>query len=242
MRKAFTLIELLVVIAIIAILAAILFPVFAQARERARAISCVSNCKQIGTAVMMYTQDYDETYFWQPWPGLQNPDWNFPIAQPNLAYYDLLQPYVKNYGAFKCPSNSTQLYAANYPYNNTRPISYGLNELLFGYTSIPMAKLTAPADIVMVTDATSIWSTFNGMAVQDSDNVTRRYCLRSGQKDWFYGFPRHFDGLNAIFADGHAKFGGKPSIADPAGDLYYGYYHNLRISNKAATTPADPIE
>jgi len=68
-HRGFTLIELLVVIAIIAILAAILFPVFAQAREKARTISCLSNTKQIGLACMMYVQDYDETFFSQPWPG-----------------------------------------------------------------------------------------------------------------------------------------------------------------------------
>src|SRR5436309_10572825 len=64
-QHAFTLIELLVVIAIIAILAAILFPVFAQARDKARQTACLSNCKQIGLAVTMYAQDYDETFFWQ---------------------------------------------------------------------------------------------------------------------------------------------------------------------------------
>ncbi|MEY3764870.1 MAG: hypothetical protein RLZ42_1530, partial [Armatimonadota bacterium] len=92
-QSGFTLIELLVVIAIIAILAAILFPVFAQAREKARAISCVSNAKQIGTAVMMYAQDYDETII--PWftrSGLartaQRADLNSWVIN--------LQPYIKN--------------------------------------------------------------------------------------------------------------------------------------------------
>src|SRR6478672_12139117 len=95
--RAFTLIELLVVIAIIAILAAILFPVFAQAREAARKASCVSNLKQIGSSVMMYTQDYDEN------------------TTPSFLYYtngnadlvwwpDLVRPYVKNEQVYLCPS------------------------------------------------------------------------------------------------------------------------------------------
>ena len=92
-KNAFTLIELLVVIAIIAILAAILFPVFAQAREKARSISCLSNMKQLGTSFMMYVQDYDETY-----PLGNQQDWNnsWPVA---------VQPYVKSLGVFRCPDD-----------------------------------------------------------------------------------------------------------------------------------------
>src|SRR5580704_8904154 len=95
-KQAFTLIELLVVIAIIAILAAILFPVFAQAREKARGISCLSNTKQLSMGILMYTQDYDETY---PM-GFQgnSPTWNGPIA-----WDDLIQPYLKSIQVLVCP-------------------------------------------------------------------------------------------------------------------------------------------
>ncbi len=101
-RKAFTLIELLVFIAIIAILAAILFPVFAQAREKARQTSCLSNLKQAGLGIMMYVQDYDETFpkasFWD-------------TSKPFSEYYlwtsqRCIQPYMKNVGIYRCPSDS----------------------------------------------------------------------------------------------------------------------------------------
>ena len=117
MRKGFTLIELLVVIAIIAILAAILFPVFAKAREKARSASCMSNLKQIGLAARMYVQDYDEMfpssrivpgtqahwgdYGWMVANGVQT------ITDTQLqGYPSLLQPYIKNTQIFWCPSDT----------------------------------------------------------------------------------------------------------------------------------------
>src|SRR6476619_5776509 len=91
-RHGFTLIELLVVIAIIAILAAILFPVFASAREKERQTSCISNSKQLGTAVMMYNQDYDEL---MPL---------FRVATPRNTWAGLIQPYIKSWSMAKCPN------------------------------------------------------------------------------------------------------------------------------------------
>lgn len=166
-RTGFTLIELLVVIAIIAILAAILFPVFAQAREKARAISCLSNSKQIGTAMMMYTQDYDETY---------------PVAvfYPNYDIWtDAVVPYIKNYDLWFCPDGGPRMSAAwtalgpNYEWwGNWKWFSqYGYNWDYLnrangdcsnfavggaqGYIGGPpntLASVTQPANTVMLTD------------------------------------------------------------------------------------------
>lgn len=103
-RAGFTLIELLVVIAIIAILAAILFPVFAQAREQARKTSCLSNTKQISLAWAMYTQDYDEGVVWN------NPDamWS-PNADASAFWFGRIYPYVKSYQVFACPDDTRQV-------------------------------------------------------------------------------------------------------------------------------------
>src|SRR5258708_98424 len=101
-QRAFTLIELLVVIAIIAILAAILFPVFAQAREKARAISCLSNLKQDSLAYAMYTQDYDETTPCQVTPVSQRDANNYFVVTGGY-WYNLIEPYIKNYQLLLCP-------------------------------------------------------------------------------------------------------------------------------------------
>src|SRR5689334_11678442 len=156
MRKqtAFTLIELLVVIAIIAILAAILFPVFARARENARRSSCQSNLKQIGLGFAQYTQDYDErlplTMWAPPSPNsgtatgymAQTDSNNLPNAKTYDAYkgavacwVDEIYPYLKSGQIFYCPSDTNAgLYAQYGPAGNLGEISYGMNEFMNGFT------------------------------------------------------------------------------------------------------------
>jgi prepilin-type N-terminal cleavage/methylation domain-containing protein/prepilin-type processing-associated H-X9-DG protein len=158
-ESGFTLIELLVVIAIIAILAAILFPVFAQAREKARQITCVSNAKQIGTGVMMYLQDYDETY-----PQASD-------GTRTITWYDTVKPYIKNGqtvsdptfgnvsygrgGIFDCPSfpddyGQGQKYGAH---DDLFVGNYGLNPGQQNFkAAVPMAAVDAPADKIIVAE------------------------------------------------------------------------------------------
>jgi prepilin-type N-terminal cleavage/methylation domain-containing protein/prepilin-type processing-associated H-X9-DG protein len=120
-RKGFTLIELLVVIAIIAILAAILFPVFAQAREKARQTACLSNLKQIGLATLQYNEDYDEMFYAHRYNltgGAQNPLLSqYPQISGKAAsrefWISVLQPYTKSYDVFKCPDNPNAWVGAN---------------------------------------------------------------------------------------------------------------------------------
>lgn len=121
-RRAFTLIELLVVIAIIAILAAILLPVFAQAREKARQTACLSNAKQIGLALMMYTQDNDETY--PPCYPNGNNGGVKPINGGDTVYMPLenaLDSYIKNWNVWSCPSDSNFSFGDNYWDGNFKP-------------------------------------------------------------------------------------------------------------------------
>jgi len=169
-KQAFTLIELLVVIAIIAILAAILFPVFAQAREKARQTSCISNCKQEALATMMYSEDYDELYPTQSgyYPGI-GWMWNYWMDVPyNSAcgggvcgsawaggmgggFQNVIQPYTKNYQVGECPScpNLGTIYAtaAGAPASQLTSLAY--NGLL---TSFAQAGVVVPAQLPMITE------------------------------------------------------------------------------------------
>ena len=146
-RSGFTLIELLVVIAIIAILAAILFPVFAQAREKARQASCLSNMKQIGLSMTMYVQDYDETFPCNPWNGqpvgTADNDYGKPEYVTRFCWYWQLYPYTKSRKIWVCPSDPNPKSApAGYDpkpdiWGVPTPNSYGVNMLLFPYVVNP---------------------------------------------------------------------------------------------------------
>jgi len=164
-KRAFTLIELLVVIAIIAILAAILFPVFARAREAARATSCKSNLKQIVTACMMYTQDYDEKVV-ASWDAYAN-------VNGGASYWmGMILPYTKNYGIYSCPSFSGP---RETNFNNPQFSSYGHshNFLGWGLANAPaMADVLTPADTIYFTDrARRSWPEF--LANVDSEAVAK---------------------------------------------------------------------
>lgn len=127
-RKGFTLIELLVVIAIIAILAAILFPVFAQAREKARAITCVSNLNQIGLGMMQYLQDYDDrfpTSWAKGFPG--DPNW-------------YIQPYLKSLDVLTCPDKYVTVQQANAVCGPAANDPYGVYYLLPGERDNPTGE------------------------------------------------------------------------------------------------------
>lgn len=157
-RSGFTLIELLVVIAIIAILAAILFPVFSQAREQARKTACMSNLKQIGMAIRMYSQDWDEKfprYGFHPnccrtWPGaavyLQGPLPQYGGFPRVLTMYEALAPYIKSYEIFVCPSDRVQ------SFDNTGTPDQGLSryaDAAYVGDKVPQGSYCTPTELIM---------------------------------------------------------------------------------------------
>lgn len=178
-RQGFTLIELLVVIAIIAILAAILFPVFAQAREQARKTVCLSNMKQVSLGVVMYTQDYDETYpveretsfpncNYDPGYGCQGFGSTTVVDPFGATWRYAVQPYIKNTQLFHCPDDTRNIgwsegYLddtiyhchgnSNVPNDNFH-LSYAYNGYEFDNNNgTALASLGAPANIIMVLES-----------------------------------------------------------------------------------------
>jgi len=184
MKRGFTLIELLVVIAIIAILAAILFPVFARAREKARQSSCLSNVKQLMIAFQMYCQDFDE----RTPLLLYGPD--------EICWTYTFEPYMKNEEILTCPSEPdievcyAQPYQWGYYHMYTRSAtsSYG--------GSVPLAKLKHPAELC------AFGETAQNAKSSGAFNTTGQY----GYARW--APDRHNEGMNCGLVDGHAKWYG----------------------------------
>jgi len=209
-KQAFTLIELLVVIAIIAILAAILFPVFAKARAKARQASCTSNLRQIGTGLAMYREDYDENNVWYRFCNSANPSatkfyppdvWWAPYdpsvapdAAPGANYNTgLLYPYTKNVDIFKCPEERQW------------QCGYAMSYVNGGPMGMPDSFVTVPSDRVVV------WDHRRTPGCADTTNYTANprppFLPFEGDVNSETHYPtRHSGGGNFLFYDGHVKW------------------------------------
>ncbi|HEX9997482.1 MAG TPA: DUF1559 domain-containing protein [Abditibacterium sp.] len=184
-HAGFTLIELLVVIAIIAILAAILFPVFGRARENARRSSCQSNLKQIALGIKQYTQDYDERFPNIPTvvPDAENPGWAYAI-----------QPYLKSEQIFQCPSDT-----AAPPTLGTLVLRAGVAGFSDFYINGNLAVNNAGAGVSEAALNFSANTIMNGEGTSGSANFQQQQNPSAGQ-------ARHLEGANYSFADGHVKW------------------------------------
>jgi prepilin-type N-terminal cleavage/methylation domain-containing protein/prepilin-type processing-associated H-X9-DG protein len=194
-RKGFTLIELLVVIAIIAILAAILFPVFAKAREKARQTSCLSNLKQLGLGALMYAQDYDEKFF-------LSADAYCGTAYEGCWFYkfrdnhDNIYPYVKNDQLIECPSQGDRYQVVSYAWNKW------LGSDFWGRRGIKLAGIPNPTKVLMFGEGGGlVWLPKDpGCCGSLPNRMTMNPPRPHGVGD------PHNGGLNIVFVDGHAKW------------------------------------
>lgn len=226
--KGFTLIELLVVIAIISILAAILFPVFARARENARRASCQSNLKQIGLGMFMYSQDYDEkfvSHFMVDTPDKSNP----------YGWADALQPYLKSTQIFQCPSetNSAALGTSGTFSGIPDPTAFGYTDYYINVAlaGVSDAALDSPSLTVMLGEGGkgSAYNEGNARYQGDSGVGTGSSgCTiadRLAESSIYQGgMTRHLGGANFTFADGHVKWlvGASPDKSAKVYDACYG--------------------
>ncbi len=209
-RTGFTLIELLVVIAIIAILAAILFPVFARAREKARQTSCLSNQKQIALAFLMYSQDWDERF-----PAVYN-DGLIPYGGSRYIWAQCLVPYIKNQDIFACPGGPNDVNpGANLMgtrYNMNMVGNWGWPEDCGNWGAgginypVKQSMIKYPAEFVFCFESLNHWwchwlshAGWNNTTTS-SDGLVLVGVLGE------YIYPRHNGGCNVSFVDGHAKF------------------------------------
>ena len=233
LKKGFTLIELLVVIAVIAILAAILFPVFAQAREKARQITCTSNQKQIGIAILQYAQDYDET--------LPPANYNDVATGSPDTWMNIIDAYVKagypNHAVatgsqiasvFTCPDYAATEVAANatpaHSYvanaNILPPWITGTGETADTYPPHSLASLHAPASVVLIGEAAGGSRIFSwGDDVDTAPVIPGQTAAVFGSCQAIYlrARLRHSGGSNYLFGDGHVKWfhgPGQSYIAD----------------------------
>jgi len=217
-RRGFTLIELLVVIAIIAILAAILFPVFAKAREKARQSSCLSNIKQIGLAFMQYKQDYDEVWPLNAYtvPSGAGSTYNGVTE----LWYHMLMPYCKNSQMFMCPSATYNAMPA--VAGQTKPAyasasAYGWPAWHIGTTQYTLLSGVSDSQITNP----SVW-----VCVGDADGYYRMTAQQDGVYNEAMISTRHNGGSNFAFCDGHGKWLSAQNVYFPSGSSRNAYWGN----------------
>jgi prepilin-type N-terminal cleavage/methylation domain-containing protein len=201
-RSAFTLIELLVVIAIIAILAAILFPVFAQAREKARQSTCLSNCKQIALAFQMYQQDNDGLFTWQgPHLGDDNIDFMAPGAKPTWGAE--LMAYIKSPKIYICPSARPSPFLKTDPWGPATAISASSYFMNGCFNGIPESIVDQPSDRIMG----SCWAYITKTPFTRPGNQDPRWRFGPGTTGQAGYWANHMNYLarNCYMADGHAR-------------------------------------
>ncbi len=262
-RQAFTLIELLVVIAIIAILAAILFPVFTKAKDAAKKATSISNLKQIGLSTLMYAADYDDVY---PMSAYMKPPEGSDPRPVVFSVYDAVQPYMKNVQLFLSPSDGNRQFwkerlnglNLTVPQGGVERASYAPNLGLFGEN---LCSLPAPLNkYSQVWSQTSIPDVVNTVAFFDAYIVKNLADPSKGiglTYNKFMGMPRHTEGLVINFSDGHAKFykwnavgtigsGSDLVPRDRPGIPYYGWRQDIAFADSEAklevapNTPANP--